>query len=151
MTRTFLLNCPFKAEIRAVDSQSDLTICYSYDDDNDDDDDDYYYYYSHYSQYCYQKSIEEIANFAKIAKVTRILLAIYEKRLSNNFVKKAMDNSTNCAKLSNKNRQELFKGKKGAKNTCESLFFTNTNGYLNWDTFLSSNFNLYYSDSHYFV
>ena len=40
MTRTVLLNCPIKAEIRAVDSQSDLTICYSYDDDNDDDDDD---------------------------------------------------------------------------------------------------------------
>ena len=37
MTRTVLLNCPIKAEIRAVDSQSDLTICYSYDDDNDDD------------------------------------------------------------------------------------------------------------------
>ena len=26
MTRTVLLNCPIKAEIRAVDSQSDLTI-----------------------------------------------------------------------------------------------------------------------------
>ena len=36
MTRTVLLNCPIKAEIRAVDSQSDLTICYSYDDDDDD-------------------------------------------------------------------------------------------------------------------
>ena len=47
MTRTVLLNCPIKAEIRAVDSQSDLTICYSYDDDDDDDDDDVYshYYY----------------------------------------------------------------------------------------------------------
>ena len=62
-----------------------------------------------------------------------------------------MDNATNCAKLSNKNRQELFKGKKGAKNTCESLFFPNTNGYLNWDTFLSSKFNLYYPHYHYFV
>ena len=59
MTCTVLLNRPIKAEIRAVDSQSDLTICYSYDDDNDDDDDDDddggdddddddYYYYSHY-------------------------------------------------------------------------------------------------------
>ena len=64
MTRTVLLNCQIKAEIRAVDSQSDLTICYSYDDhnddgdDNDDDDDDDdddvdYYYYSHYSHYYY--------------------------------------------------------------------------------------------------
>ena len=46
-----------------------------------------------------------------------------------------------CHKLrqSNKNRQELLKGKKGAKNTRASLFFPNTNGYLNWDTFLSSN------------
>ena len=26
MTRTVLLNCPIKAEIRAIDSQSDLTI-----------------------------------------------------------------------------------------------------------------------------
>ena len=41
---------------------------------------------------------------------------------------------------SNKNRQELLKGKKGAKNTCASVFFPNSNGYLNWDTFLSSNF-----------
>ena len=31
MARTVLLNCPIKAEIRAVDSQSDLTIFYSYD------------------------------------------------------------------------------------------------------------------------
>ena len=59
MTRTVLFNCPIKAEIRAVDSQSDLSICYSYDDDNDDDDDDdddddyYYYYYFHYSHYYY--------------------------------------------------------------------------------------------------
>ena len=51
MTRTVLFNCPIKAEIRAVDSQSGLTICYSYDDDDDDDDD--YYYYSHYSHYYY--------------------------------------------------------------------------------------------------
>ena len=36
--------------------------------------------------------------------------------------------------------QELLKGKKGAKNTRVSLFFPNTNGYLKWDTFLSSNF-----------
>ena len=49
MMRTVLLNCPIKAEIRAVDSQSGLTICYSYDDDDDDDD----YYYSHYSHYYY--------------------------------------------------------------------------------------------------
>ena len=28
MTRTVLLNCPIKAEIRAVDSQSDLRIFY---------------------------------------------------------------------------------------------------------------------------
>ena len=41
---------------------------------------------------------------------------------------------------SNNNRQELLKGKKGAKNTHASLFFPNTNGYLNWNTFLSSNF-----------
>ena len=41
---------------------------------------------------------------------------------------------------SNNNRQELLKGKKGAKNTRASLFFPNTNGYLNWNTFLSSNF-----------
>ena len=34
MTCTVLLNCPFKAEIRAVDSQSDLRICYSYDYNN---------------------------------------------------------------------------------------------------------------------
>ena len=57
MTRTVLLNCPIKAEIRAVDSQSDLTICYSYDDDNDDDDDDDDdnddNYYSHYSHHYY--------------------------------------------------------------------------------------------------
>ena len=59
------------------------------------------------------------------------------KRLSNNFVKKAMDNDTNCAKLSYKNRQELFKGKKRAKNIRASLFFPDTNGYLNWDTALS--------------
>ena len=47
-----------------------------------------------------------------------------------------------CHKLSqsNNNRQELLKGKKGAKNTRASLFFPNTNGYLNWDTFVSSNF-----------
>ena len=47
-----------------------------------------------------------------------------------------------CHKLrwSNKNRQELLKGKKGAKNTRASLFFPNTNDNLNWDTFLSSNF-----------
>ena len=31
MMHTVLLNCPVKAEIRAVDSQSNLTICYSYD------------------------------------------------------------------------------------------------------------------------
>ena len=31
MTHPVLLNCPIKAEIRAVDSQSDLTICYSDD------------------------------------------------------------------------------------------------------------------------
>ena len=43
-------------------------------------------------------------------------------------------------RLSNKNRQELLKGKKGAKNTRASLFFPNSNAYLNWDTFLSSNF-----------
>ena len=30
MTRTVLLNCPIKAEIRAVDSQSDLRIFYDY-------------------------------------------------------------------------------------------------------------------------
>ena len=38
-----------------------------------------------------------------------------------------------CHKLSqsNKNRQELLKGEKGAKNTRASLFFPNTNGYLN--------------------
>ena len=55
MTRTVLFNCPIKAEIRAVDSQSGLTICYSYDDDNDDDDDDDDDddYYSHYSHYYY--------------------------------------------------------------------------------------------------
>ena len=42
-----------------------------------------------------------------------------------------------CHKLSqsNKNRQELLKGKKGAKNTRASLFFPNSNSYLNWDTF----------------
>ena len=34
MRRTVLLNCPIKAEIRAVDSQSNLTICYSYDNNN---------------------------------------------------------------------------------------------------------------------
>ena len=28
MTRTFLLNYPIKAEIRAVDSQSDLTVLF---------------------------------------------------------------------------------------------------------------------------
>ena len=58
MTRTVLLNCQIKAEIRAVESQSNLTICYSYDDDDDDDnddgdDDDDDYYYSHYSNYYY--------------------------------------------------------------------------------------------------
>ena len=30
MTRTVLLNCPINAEIRAVDSQSDLRFCYSF-------------------------------------------------------------------------------------------------------------------------
>ena len=30
MTRTVLLNCPIDAEIRAVDSQSDLRFCYSF-------------------------------------------------------------------------------------------------------------------------
>ena len=51
-------------------------------------------------------------------------------------------NMAKCHKLSqsNKNRQELLKGEKGAKNTRASLFFPNTNGYLNWNTFLSSNF-----------
>ena len=34
-----------------------------------------------------------------------------------------MDNDTNCARLSNKNREKLFKGKKGAKNIRASLFF----------------------------
>ena len=43
--------------------------------------------------------------------------------MSNHFVKKAMDNDTNCARLSNKNWQKLFKGKKGAKNIRASLFF----------------------------
>ena len=41
---------------------------------------------------------------------------------------------------SNKKKQELLRGKKGAKNTRASLFFSNTNGYLNWNRFLSSNF-----------
>ena len=41
---------------------------------------------------------------------------------------------------SNKKRQELLRGKKGAKNTRASMVFPNTNGYLNWNTFLSSNF-----------
>ena len=47
-----------------------------------------------------------------------------------------------CHKLrwSNKNRQELLKGKEGAKNTRASPFLPNSNGYLNWNTFLSSNF-----------
>ena len=47
-----------------------------------------------------------------------------------------------CHKLrsSKKNRQELLKGKKGAKDIRASLFFPNSNGYLNWDPFLSSNF-----------
>ena len=49
-----------------------------------------------------------------------------------------MHNPTNCARLSKKNRQELFKGKKGAKNISASLFFPTTNGHLDWDTFLSS-------------
>ena len=40
MTRTFLFNCPIKAEIRTVDSQSDLRICYSYDYNNNNNDDD---------------------------------------------------------------------------------------------------------------
>ena len=31
MTLTVLLNCPIKAAIRAVDSQSDLRFCYSFD------------------------------------------------------------------------------------------------------------------------
>ena len=31
MTRTVLLNCPIKAEITAVDSQSDLRFCHSFD------------------------------------------------------------------------------------------------------------------------
>ena len=31
MARTVLLHCPISAEIRTVDSQSDLRICYSYD------------------------------------------------------------------------------------------------------------------------
>ena len=31
MTRTVLLHCPISAEIRTVDSQSDLEFCYSYD------------------------------------------------------------------------------------------------------------------------
>ena len=30
-TRTVQLNCPIKAEIRAVDSQSHLRFCYSFD------------------------------------------------------------------------------------------------------------------------
>ena len=34
MTRTVLSNCPIKAEIRAVDSQSDLRIFSSYDNNN---------------------------------------------------------------------------------------------------------------------
>ena len=34
MMRTVQLNCPIKAEIRAVDSQSDLQILYSYDYNN---------------------------------------------------------------------------------------------------------------------
>ena len=31
MARTVLLHCPISAEIRTVDSQSDLRICYIYD------------------------------------------------------------------------------------------------------------------------
>ena len=38
MTRPVLLNCAIKAEIRAVDIQSDLTILYSYDYSNNDND-----------------------------------------------------------------------------------------------------------------
>ena len=34
MMRTVQVNCPIKAEIRAVDSQSDLQILYSYDYNN---------------------------------------------------------------------------------------------------------------------
>ena len=34
MMRTVQLNCPIKAEIRAVDSQSDLQILYSHDYNN---------------------------------------------------------------------------------------------------------------------
>ena len=34
MMRTVQLNCPIKAEIGAVDSQSDLQILYSYDYNN---------------------------------------------------------------------------------------------------------------------
>ena len=45
------------------------------------------------------------------------------KRLSYNFEKKAMDNATNCARLSNKNRQE--RGQKHPRITV----FPNTNGY----------------------
>ena len=40
MTPTVLCNCPIKAEIRAVDSQSDLRICYSYDYNNNNNDDE---------------------------------------------------------------------------------------------------------------
>ena len=40
MTRTFLFNCPIKAEIRTVDSQSDLRICYSYDYNNNNNNDE---------------------------------------------------------------------------------------------------------------
>ena len=31
MTRTVLLNCPIEAQIGAVDSQSHLRFCYSFD------------------------------------------------------------------------------------------------------------------------
>ena len=34
MTRTVLLNCPIKAEIRAVDNQSDLRIFYGNNNNN---------------------------------------------------------------------------------------------------------------------
>ena len=34
MTRTVLFNCPFKAEIRAVDSQSDFCYSYNYNNNN---------------------------------------------------------------------------------------------------------------------
>ena len=47
MTRTVLLNCPIKVEIRAVDNQLDLRNGYDYGNNNNN----HHHHHHHYAKY----------------------------------------------------------------------------------------------------